>query len=101
MTMLQKLGSKLKIVIAAIAIGAISLTSITSVYAAQTKHTYLLDNCDLKAEGWAGARTIERMYKNDKIVFYPDKFGSDTEYNYMKRNKTSHYGYVDHNYVMY
>ena len=55
----------------------------------------------LRAEGWSGGRKIEDMQKNDRIVFYPEIFGSDTEYNYMKRNKTSRYGYVDHNYVMY
>lgn len=101
MKMSQSILGRAKITMGAIAIGVIALTSVTSVYAANTIDTTLLATCDLKAEGWSGARSIAKMAAGEKIVFYPQKFGSDTEYNYMKRNKTSQYGYVDHNYVDY
>lgn len=101
MKMSQSILGRAKITMGAIAIGVIALTSVTSVYAATTVDTKLLAACDLKAEGWSGGRTIANMAKDEKIVFYPEKFGTDTEYNYMKRKKKSQYGYVDHNYVDY
>ena len=97
----QSILGRAKIVMGAIAIGVITLTSVTCVYAANTIDTTLLAACDLKAEGWSGARSIAKMAKGEEIVFYPEKFGTDTEYNYMKRKKKSQYGYVDHNYVDY
>ena len=49
MKMSQSILGRAKITMGAIAIGVIALTSVTSVYAANTKNTYLLDNCVFKS----------------------------------------------------
>lgn len=53
----------------------------------------------LRKEGWSGGTVLELMYDGDEIRFYPDIYGSDTEYNYMQRVSTKTYGYVDHHYT--
>ncbi len=71
-----------------------------AVNAAQTK--YVNGNgVRLRQEGWTGGAVLELMYDGEKISYYPDIFGSDPEYNYMKRIKTGTYGYVDHHYTRY
>ena len=57
------------------------------------------DGVRLRKEGWSGGTILELMYDGDKIYFYPDIYGSDTEYNYMQRDVTKTYGYVDHHYT--
>ncbi len=84
-----------------VAIVTVIALSPISVMAANTMRTTLLAECDLKAEGWSGARTIAHMNANEGITFYPQKFGSDTEYNYMIRDYKKMKGYVDHNFVKY
>lgn len=59
------------------------------------------DDVPLRAEGWDGGAVLEKMDKGDEIKFYPDIYGSDTEYNYMQRKGTGVYGYVDHHYTSF
>ncbi len=59
------------------------------------------DGVPLRAEGWDGGAVLENMYKGDEIKYYPDIYGSDTEYNYMQRKSTETYGYVDHHYTSF
>ena len=54
------------------------------------------DGVRLRKEGWSGGTVLELMYDGNEIRFYPDIYGSDTEYNYMQRVSTKTYGYVDH-----
>ncbi|RKM57974.1 hypothetical protein D6853_00060 [Butyrivibrio sp. X503] len=91
----------MKVVIALASAGVLTLIPFVGVCAWDTVNTYLLANCPLRSEGWDGGNKITDMYKNDTIVYYADRFGSDSEYNYIKHNPTNKYGYVDHNYVYY
>lgn len=61
---------------------------------------YILgDGVRLRKEGWLGGTILELMYNGEEIRYFPEIFGSDTEYNYMQRMKTKTYGYVDHHYT--
>ncbi len=53
----------------------------------------------LRKEGWLGGTVLELMYDGEEIIYYPYEFGSDPEYNYMRRLETGTYGYVDHHYT--
>lgn len=57
------------------------------------------DGVRLRKEGWLGGKILELMYDGEKINYFPDIYGSDTEYNYMQRIQTSTYGFVDHHYT--
>ncbi len=57
------------------------------------------DGVRLRKEGWTGGTVLELMYDGEQIKYYPYVFGSDPEYNYMQRNRTGTYGYVDHHYT--
>lgn len=59
------------------------------------------DGVRLRKEGWAGGTILELMYDGEQINYYPDIYGTDTEYNYMQRLKTETYGYVDHHYTRF
>lgn len=56
------------------------------------------DGVRLRKEGWTGGTILELMYDGEKIWYY-DILGSDVEYNYVQRIKTTTYGYVDHHYT--
>ena len=57
------------------------------------------DGVRLRREGHLGGEVLELMYDGEPIDYYPYVFGSDSEYNYMRRLETKTYGYVDHHYV--
>lgn len=57
------------------------------------------DGVRLRKEGWTGGTVLELMYDGEQINYYPDIYGSDSEYNYMQRLKTGTYGFVDHHYT--
>lgn len=69
--------------------------------AAKTVETRYIrgDGARLRKEGWDGGAVLELMYNGEKINYYPDVYGSDPEYNYMRRVKTGTYGYVNHDYT--
>lgn len=58
------------------------------------------DGVRLRREGHEGGAVLELMYNGEGINFYPDIYGTDTEYNYMQRHKTKTYGYVNHDFTM-
>ena len=60
-----------------------------SVNAAKETRYIKGDRVPLRKEGWDGGA----------VNYYPDIYGSDTEYNYMQRVRTGTYGYVDHHYA--
>lgn len=53
----------------------------------------------LRQEGHDNGTILELMYEGEKIYFYPTIYGTDTEYNYMRRYKTGTYGYVNHDFT--
>ncbi len=57
------------------------------------------DGVRLRKEGNLQGTVLELMYNQEPINFYPQIYGTDTEYNYMQRIKTGTYGYVDHNHT--
>ncbi|MFI3212888.1 MAG: hypothetical protein R3Y24_06050 [Eubacteriales bacterium] len=59
------------------------------------------DGVRLRNEGWSGGTILELMYDGESVDYYLQIFGSDPEYNYMKRHATGTYGYVDHHYIQY
>lgn len=78
------------------------LTPVLEVEAASTavERRYILgDGVRLRKEGYSGGTVLELMYDGEAIDYYPDIYGSDTEYNYMCRLATGTYGYVDHHYT--
>lgn len=81
---------------------AVSVMPVMPIKAATstTETRYILgDGVRLRKEGWTGGTVLELMYNGEQILYYPDILGTDSEYNYMRRNKTGTYGYVDHHYT--
>ena len=70
-----------------------------SVNAAKETRYIKGDRVPLRKEGWDGGAVLENMDRGDVVNYYPDIYGSDTEYNYMQRVRTGTYGYVDHHYA--
>lgn len=66
----------------------------------ETEYRYIKgDGVRLRKQGYTGGTVLELMYNNESIVFYPQRYGTDSEYNYMRRIKTSTCGYVNHDYT--
>lgn len=66
----------------------------------EVERRYIIgDGVRLRKEGHVQGTILELMYNQEPINFYPQIYGTDTEYNYMQRVKTGTYGYVDHNYT--
>lgn len=57
------------------------------------------DGVRLRKEGHEGGTILELMYNGEAVNYYPEKYGSDPEFNYMCRLKTGTYGYVRHEYA--
>lgn len=53
----------------------------------------------LRKQGYDGGTILELMYDGESIAYYPYRYGTDTEYNYMQRLKTGTKGYVNHDYT--
>ncbi len=64
------------------------------------KHaTMLLNSLNSIAKRNAHSACRGFMYEGEKIYFYPTIYGTDTEFNYMRRIKTGTYGYVNHDFT--
>lgn len=59
------------------------------------------DGVRLRKQGGLKGEILELMYDGERINFYPELYGADSEYNYMQRVKTGTYGYVDHHYTRF
>ncbi|MBQ6888132.1 MAG: hypothetical protein IJN54_11530 [Lachnospiraceae bacterium] len=70
-----------------------------SAYSTVSIRKVIGDGVRLRKEGWSQGTVLELMYRGEKVYFYDDILGSDPEYNYMRRDSTKTYGYVDHHYV--
>lgn len=59
------------------------------------------DGVRLRKQGHENGTILELMYNGEAINYYPTVYGTDPEYNYMRRLKTKTYGYVRHEYAFY